>query len=368
MTLHVEINVSSVAKYVNLGGGLSQPVIGQNKNIADIRLREGEVNILSGLSSNSDSKSYGGIPGLTDIPVLGHVLFGNDHTDKEVGELMIALMPHIIRTPDYTPENLAEHLRRQRDDDEAVVCADAGGSSTGTGRSAAPRRSRRHRQCGTPAATLQPADPGTPLPGTSGTPPTPQRRRLLRSRGSDVRPQAAEEPSRPVDSRGAPDDPRPWNRRALLLAGSGRGRLGSRFRPATLQAAPGNPVTVTVQVENVDDLFSGSPIQIKYDPAQLRLNDIVPGDLFTRDGVLATSQKDIRNDTGDATLTVTRLPGDGRNLRLGRDGDAEFRRGGQGNQHHQGDRRRIEEFETAADRDRARRDHSEDTVRSRSWL
>ena len=41
LTLHVEVDVSSVAEYVNLGG-LSQPVIGQNKNTADIRLREGK--------------------------------------------------------------------------------------------------------------------------------------------------------------------------------------------------------------------------------------------------------------------------------------------------------------------------------------
>lgn len=66
---------------------------------------------------------------------------------------------------------------------------------------------------------------------------------------------------------------------------------------------------MTVQVENASDLFSASPIHIKFDPARLRLNDVVPGDLFTRDGVRATSQKDIRNDTGDATLTVARLPG-----------------------------------------------------------
>lgn len=68
-------------------------------------------------------------------------------------------------------------------------------------------------------------------------------------------------------------------------------------------------MTVTVQLENVDDLFSGSPIHIKFDKDHLRLNDVVTGDVFTRDGVMATSQKDIRNDTGDATLTVTRLPG-----------------------------------------------------------
>jgi general secretion pathway protein D len=89
--------------------------------------------------------------------------------------------------------------------------------------------------------------------------------------------------------------------------GAGAARIS--FGPATLQAAQGNPVTVTVQVENVEDLFSGSPIHIKFDKDQLRLNDLAPGDVFTRDGVRATSQKDIRNDTGDATLTVTRLPG-----------------------------------------------------------
>lgn len=53
----------------------------------------------------------------------------------------------------------------------------------------------------------------------------------------------------------------------------------------------------------------GSPIRIKFDPAVLRLNDIGPGELFTRDGVRVTSQKDIRNDAGEATLTVSRLPG-----------------------------------------------------------
>ena len=36
VTLHVEVTVSNVASYVNLGGGLSQPVVSQNKNMADI--------------------------------------------------------------------------------------------------------------------------------------------------------------------------------------------------------------------------------------------------------------------------------------------------------------------------------------------
>ena len=64
-----------------------------------------------------------------------------------------------------------------------------------------------------------------------------------------------------------------------------------------------------MQVDNAADAFSVSPLKIKFDPAQLRLNDFVAGDLFSRDGARVTTVKDIRNDTGEATLTVTRLPG-----------------------------------------------------------
>ncbi len=85
ISMHVEIEVSSVKQYLTIGGtgGLSQPVIGQRKNTADIRLREGEINILGGLSSAQDSSTVNGIPGLVDIPILGNKLFGSDHTETD---------------------------------------------------------------------------------------------------------------------------------------------------------------------------------------------------------------------------------------------------------------------------------------------
>jgi general secretion pathway protein D len=104
VTLHVEVEVSAVDQYVNIGG-ISQPVIGQTKNTADIRLREGEVNILSGLSQNSDGTTVAGLPGLTNIPLLGQFLFGSSTKNKSTSELMIALIPHIIRTQNYSEEN-----------------------------------------------------------------------------------------------------------------------------------------------------------------------------------------------------------------------------------------------------------------------
>jgi general secretion pathway protein D len=76
VTLHIEVEVSDVDQYVPISG-LSQPIIGQTRNVADIRLREGEVNVLSGLSQNSDGTTIAGLPGLTNIPILGQFLFGS---------------------------------------------------------------------------------------------------------------------------------------------------------------------------------------------------------------------------------------------------------------------------------------------------
>ena len=101
VSLHVAVDISNIANTLNLGG-LSQPVIGQKKNEADIRLKDGEVSLLGGLMSDQDTSVIGGIPGLVNIPILGKYLFGNTSKDKQSEQLMIALIPHIVRRPDIT--------------------------------------------------------------------------------------------------------------------------------------------------------------------------------------------------------------------------------------------------------------------------
>jgi general secretion pathway protein D len=243
VTLHVEVEVSSVSQYVDLGG-LQQPVIGQNKNSADVRMKDGEINILGGLNSIQDSRSVNGIPGLSSLPVLGKVFFGSEHTDKERGELLIVLIPHIVRTPDLTPENLRGIYS---------------GNETQFKLNYAPR-----------GEASGPAQPEAPKPAAASPAP-------------------------------APSNP--------PAAAPAAGAAKISFAPPSVQTATGNAISISVQVENAADVASGSPIRIKFDPSQLRLNDAAPGDLFVRDGARTTSTKDIRNDTGDATLTVSRLPG-----------------------------------------------------------
>lgn len=105
VTLHVAVDISNIANTLNLGG-LSQPVIGQKKNEADIRLKDGEVSLLGGLMSSQETSVIGGIPGLVNIPILGKYLFGNTSKDKQGEQLMIALIPHIVRKPDITGVDL----------------------------------------------------------------------------------------------------------------------------------------------------------------------------------------------------------------------------------------------------------------------
>jgi general secretion pathway protein D len=99
VTIHVKVDITDIANTLNLGG-LSQPVIGQKTNEADIRLKDGEVSLMGGLMSDQDQSTIGGIPGLVNIPILGKYLFGNVYKDKQKEELMIALIPHIVRRHD----------------------------------------------------------------------------------------------------------------------------------------------------------------------------------------------------------------------------------------------------------------------------
>src|SRR6516165_10311542 len=103
VSLHVELDISSVTGEVNLGG-ISQPIIGQRKITHDIRMKEGQVQLLAGLTKIQDTKTTTGIPGLASIPIIGK-LFTGESVDRQRGELMIAIIRHIVRAPEITPEN-----------------------------------------------------------------------------------------------------------------------------------------------------------------------------------------------------------------------------------------------------------------------
>ena len=57
---------------------------------------------------DQDTSVIGGIPGLVNIPILGKYLFGNVSKDHSKEQLMIALIPHIVRKPEITGLDMKE--------------------------------------------------------------------------------------------------------------------------------------------------------------------------------------------------------------------------------------------------------------------
>lgn len=295
VTLHIEVEVSSVDQYVNIGG-ISQPVIGQTKNTADLRLKEGEINILSGLSQSSDATTVAGLPGLTNIPILGQFLFGSSTKNKQTSELMIALIPHIVRTPDYSAENLRGIYAGS---DQVVKLSYAPKVDEASAAPANPPASN-------PAAAVNPPAPQPPAPLPPATAP-PATLPL-----ATAPPATAPSATAPAGARPLATPPPTTRQVPPVVPGAPAAAAGParvRFAPESVQTVTGATVQVAVQVDNAADLFSASPMRVKYDASILRLNDAAPGEMFTRDGVRITSVKDIRNEVGEATLTVARAPG-----------------------------------------------------------
>ncbi len=310
VTLHIEVEVSSVDQYVNIGG-ISQPVIGQTKNTADLRLKEGEINILSGLSQSSDATTVSGLPGLTNIPILGQFLFGSSTKNKQTSELMIALIPHIVRTPDYSAENMRgiyagsdQVVKLNYAPKMEETPAPPANSPASNPPAVIPPATRIPAVQPSAAQAPPPQTPATALPATA----PPATALPAAAPAATMPPGALPLATPPPTTRQVPPVvPQPGGPPAAPAAAPGQARV--RFAPESLQLAPGATVQVAVQIDNAADLFSASPMRIHYDASILRLNDATPGDIFTRDGVRITSVKDIRNEVGEATLQVARAPG-----------------------------------------------------------
>ena len=104
ISMKVNVVVSSVTGSTNIGG-ISQPIISQRSIEHDIRLKDGEVNVLGGLIERTDSDVISGWPGLAKLPFFRY-FFSNDNVDHQENEVLIVLIPHIVRLPTLTAENL----------------------------------------------------------------------------------------------------------------------------------------------------------------------------------------------------------------------------------------------------------------------
>jgi general secretion pathway protein D len=103
VTLKIAMDISSQTGTASIGG-ITQPIIGQKKIENEVRLKEGEVNLLGGMLEDQDTRSLTGIPGLAQIPILKY-LFGQTATDHSETETVFVMIPHIVRGRDLSDLN-----------------------------------------------------------------------------------------------------------------------------------------------------------------------------------------------------------------------------------------------------------------------
>jgi len=270
VSLHIEIDISQVTGYRDVGG-ISQPIISQRKVSQDIRTEDGEINLLGGLIQEQDSKTIQGLPGLSQIPLLRR-LFTDEKIEKSQTELLITLIPHIVRSPDLSETNLM-------------------GIASGTGTTVRVLRNPLAAPAG-PSQTTNPAPANAapvlrpPVAGTPGSAPI------------------AVNPAGPVPAN--PAAPVPANPAAPVPISSPVPATVS-FLPSRLETQLSGAATVVLRVNNVTDLNALSA-QLKFDPKILRINNVVAGDLIQQTGPPLNPSQNILNDTGEATFSVARDP------------------------------------------------------------
>ena len=252
VTLKISMDVSAVTGQQNIGG-ISQPIIGQRKIEHEIRLKDGEANLLGGIMEDQQTKSLAGIPGLAQIPILRY-LFGQTTQDHSENEIVFAIVPHIIRGTDVNEFN-------QRAID--------------IGTSTAIELHHASKPAAPAAGTAAPAQ--TPSPSIT--------------------------PANPPSGRSSSAQPGSNSASAATPA-------SFLFDPPTTQAAKGQTFVVNLLISGAQNVYS-VPVQLNYDPKMLQLVNVSNGGFLSQDGQAVALVHREDEALGQSQITATRPPGAG---------------------------------------------------------
>ncbi len=277
VTLKMMIDVSAVTDKSNIGG-ISQPIIGQRKIENEIRLKEGEVNILGGIFENQDVKAVSGLPGLSSIPLLKY-LFSSTSVEHRENEIVFVLIPHIVRGQELSDLN------------ERTI-------EVGTGNAIGLRRANR------PAAPVltMPA----PVAPTAMQPPTMQGAPAPMTTAPASTPPGVASPEIPTPVPAAPNAAIPTS--AIQGAVNPPTAAAFMMDPPTVDLAAGSTFAMNVLITGAQNVYS-VPVQLSYDPKTLQVINVSNGGFLSQDGqAVAIVHRDDAS-TGTIQVSATRPPG-----------------------------------------------------------
>ena len=93
--IKVSLEVSNIVREINNNGTLTYQIGTRNADTI-LRLKDGETQVLAGLINDEDRRNASNIPGLGEIPLLGH-LFSTHQNEANKTEIILLITPHIVR-------------------------------------------------------------------------------------------------------------------------------------------------------------------------------------------------------------------------------------------------------------------------------
>jgi general secretion pathway protein D len=268
VSLAVLVQVSALAGDRD-AGGLKLPVFTNRSIQHEIRLKEGETNILGGIITTTEASSLVGIPGLKDIPILKY-LFSQETKQRDSTEIIVMLTPHIVRMPDLTRQNLQG----------LYIGTEVNTRLRQNAPIPAPFPPIQQPAAATPPAPAAPAGQLPPLataPGSTTTAPP----------GVTIGTPAPAAPA-------APAPPRPTNATVT-------------FDPSPVTVAAGQPTTLNIGITG-NDIYAAD-LTLSYDPASIRIQDIRDGGFLSRDGQIIALIQKVESENGTARISLERPPG-----------------------------------------------------------
>jgi general secretion pathway protein D len=264
IVLQLMVERSAVGPNVDVAGQ-SLPSFVTRHAQTELRLRDGESNLLAGLLSQDDTTTLTSFPGIMQIPLL-RSLFGNTNSTGQTNDIVMIVTPHIVRSHELTTQDLrpmyvgtgqnfgggSVPTLISPDAPPPPQQAPAAGPGRGTGPGGQP--------AAPPAPTSTPVATPTPTPAPTGA-----------GRGDAPRPGIV--PLEPVTSAPA-TVPSPPPAQIVVTA------------PAQALAM-GVPGTIPITVTGVSQLSTVS-ITVAYNPAVLRAVSVSPGTFMQQGGITPT--------------------------------------------------------------------------------
>jgi general secretion pathway protein D len=258
VSMKLVVDISQILTTSNIGG-IQQPVIGQKKVEHDVRLKEGEVNILGGLFERTVQNNLNGIPGIGEVPGLGYLFSDNNHQVNE-DETLIVLTPHVLRMPSVSAQNLRP-MAAGTDSNVRVYHEEATVETPATAHpevQVVPQAARPNAAAAAPGVT--PTSMAQQAQAESAT--------------------AAQQPGAAVQL---------------------------HFEPATMAMKPGDTTTLGLAISNVNDLFS-IPLMIHYDPSVIQVEEVRNGGFLSGGTQEIAVVQRIDQQKGEVVVSATRQP------------------------------------------------------------